>query len=181
MEKPKRQKRSKEEIYIANMEKEERKRVRAEKKAEKDKIKAEKKKERDNPVSEETLVHRYVNRTLNNQRNHGRVDNKKFKDLAYEHKVNKNIWMDNDFYFSMVFESSEQKYKFLEALGFYEEDAEEMKLANRNVRIINGLEFANRLKDKGVNIELEEVQAIDNYPKPDLALLPYVLDNETLE
>ena len=169
----KRARRSKEEIELDRIQKLERKEERAKAKKEKERIKEEKRLERLNPPTEEELVHKYVNRIINNEKYHGRINDEKFSGISNEKKANKNIWMDNDFYFSVVFQSAEQKYKFLEAVGIYEEDNEIVK-ATGKVKIINGLEFAERL-----DIELEKEEVFP-YPTGNLDLLPYLLDTEDL-
>jgi len=172
-EKPKRKRRSKEEIELEKIEKQKRKEERLRRKKEKEELKAKKKAEREKPPSERELVHKYVNRIINNQKYHGRVDKEKFKDIAYEKKVNKNLWLDSNFYFSVVFQSAEQKIDFLNKLGVTTEEIEEAIYCGKQ-SIINGLKFAKKLK-----IELEEENR-EEYPLPDLELLPYILDTENI-
>jgi hypothetical protein len=54
--------------------------------------------------TEAELVKKYANRVIKNQIDHGRVDASKFAGMEHTHAVNKNLWMDADFYFCVVFE-----------------------------------------------------------------------------
>lgn len=166
--------RSKEEIELEKIAKQKRKEERLRKKKEKEELKAKRKAERENPPSEKELVHKYVNRIINNQKYHGRIDEEKFKDINYKKKVNKNLWLDQNFYFTAVFQSQEQKHKVLEAIGLTEEQIDEAYYSGK-INIINGIELAKKL---GIEIELEERE---EYPLPELELLPYVLDTESIK
>jgi hypothetical protein len=112
---------------------------------------------------EEDLVRKYAQRVINNQRLHGRVDESKFKGIKYN--SNKKTWMDTDFYFSIVFQNSEQKNKFLQAVSWTSEDME-------GVEIVNGLKLAEHL-----GVKLEKITSKD-YPMADLALKDLILDVE---
>lgn len=145
--------------------------IRAKKKAEKE---AQKLLKKNKPKPTETeLVHRYVNRVIKNSMYHGRVDTEKFKGLEHTHSVSKNLWMDTDFFFSVVFQSSTQKRKFLEQLlskfeGLKEPDEE------YNIQIINGLELA---KLMGIKLDPETTK---EYPTGNIELMPMVLDGEEI-
>jgi hypothetical protein len=152
---------------------EQRKLERAEKKRVRDAEKEARRIKRENPPTEEELVKKYVNRVMNNEKYHGRIDTDKFEGIAYEKKENKNLWMDNDFFFSVVFESAEQKIDFIDSLGVDLEDAENYHESGR-VSIINGIKFAEKL---GVKLEREKSS---NYPTGNLDLRPYIMDNESL-
>ena len=118
--------------------------------------------------SEGELVKKYVNKVIKNQVYHGRVDVSKFGGLEHDKSVSKNLWLDTDFYFSVVFQSAEQKYQFLDAMGWKAEFAEEQ------IQIVNGLELAKKM---GVPLKEEETKP---FPSGNIDLLPFVLDNEEL-
>jgi len=122
-------------------------------------------------VSEEELVKKYANRVIKNQVYHGRVDQNKFQGLEHDRSVSKNLWLDTDFFFSVVFQSSDQKYIFLEAL------AEKFNLdigEEGGIQIVNGLILA-----KALNIELK-LETTKPYPAGNIDLMPFVLDEETI-
>lgn len=169
----KRRRKTEEEKLIEQAEKEERKRLRLIKKEEREKEKAAKAaaKAEEKVVSEEQIVTKYVNRIINNQRYHGRVDTTRHPNMKYDKKVNKNIWMDNQFYFSVVFQSADQLGKFIDELGITVEEQQEIAVGG-TLKIVNGLKFAEKL-----GISIEKIKA-ENYPLANLELMPYVLDNE---
>lgn len=116
--------------------------------------------------TEEQLVHEYVDRVIGGKIARGHVDDR----FAYTKKdgtVNKELWMDTDFFFSVVFQSYEQKYAFLEALKVDTEIFE-------RVQIINGLKLA-----KLLGIELKEEKARP-YPYPSLDLREIILDDDKI-
>lgn len=123
--------------------------------------------------SESELVKEYANKVIRNTVHHGRVE-KRF-DGFNDKSVNKKLWTDTDFFFSVVFQSSEQKYKFMEFLldkfgdEFVEVDGK------GQIQIVNGLGLA---KAMGCELKLEKRA---DYPLPNLDLMPFVLDNETSE
>lgn len=82
-------------------------------------------------------------------------------------------WKDTDFYFSVVFQSSTQKYTFLEFLskkfGLGIDDA---KSENHVIQVVNGLIFAEKIGLKLVG------EKTGNYPYPDLELKELALDGE---
>lgn len=163
---------SKEERYLAKLEKDtlkaERKAQREQKRLEREALKLVPKAPKQEPTEAE-LVRRYANRVIKNQIYHGRIDDKKFKGLKDEqkHSVSKNLWMDADFFFSVVFQSSEQKMEFLKQLNCGNDPKEQ-------AQIINGLELAKHL---GITLKLETSK---DYPIGDPTLMPLVLDNEKL-
>lgn len=172
-EKIKKKRRSREEIEIERIDKLARKEKRIAVKKEKERIKEEKRIKRMQPISEEEEVKKYVNKIINNQKYHGRIDGK-FKDIAYKEKVNKNLWLDSNFYVSVVFESEEQKVDFINQIGVTQEEIAEAIYCGK-VNIINGLVLAKKL-----NIKLKPEKR-DEYPLPELDLLPYVLDTESFK
>ena len=108
-------KRSKEEVFLDKLAKEEAKAGRLAAKAIRDEqLRIEKENKSKPEPTEEELVKRYVNKTIKNSMYHGRVDTKKFENLDSGKTVSKNLWMDFGFYFSVVFQSSRQKLEFLE-------------------------------------------------------------------
>lgn len=108
-----------------------------------------------------------MNRVIKNQIYHGRIDSSKFKGLEHTHSVSKNLWMDTDFFFSVVFQSAEQKYEFLQKLKVLVEK-------NDQVQIVNGLELAKHL---GISLKSETTK---EYPTGNLDLMPFILDNEQI-
>ena len=118
--------------------------------------------------TEAELVRKYANRVIRNDQYHGRG-----KIVEYEKSVSKNLWMDQDFFFSVVFQSSEQKREFLKFLiskfNYSVEDKE-----NYSIQIINGLELA---KSMGIELKTEESK---DYPTGNLDLMPFVLDPESI-
>ena len=120
--------------------------------------------------TEEELVHRYVNRTIKNSQYHGRVNTEQFQGLEYDKTVSKNLWLDTDFFFSVVFQSRRQKLEFLEKWEQIH-DSIDIDIPNR-LQIVNGLKLA-----KALGIELKKEESRE-YPLPELELLPFILDNE---
>ena len=174
--KKKRVKKSPEEKFLEQHQKEIRKQEREQKRIARLHEKELKRLERENPPSEEELVRKYAKRVIMNDRYHGRVDKKKFKGIAKTESVNKNLWMDTDFFFSVVFESAQQKMEFLKKSGLIKliEKADEAFLEGDQVQIINGIRFA---KSMGVELSAESRR---EYPVGNLDLMPFVLDNEEL-
>ena len=119
----KKQKLSPEEIFLKKLASEEKKSAenqakllareeRERLKAEKDAIKAIPKTPKPQPTEEE-LVKRYTNRTIKNQQYHNRVDSTKYAGLEH-HTNTKTLWLDYDYFFSVVFQSRRQKFEFFE-------------------------------------------------------------------
>lgn len=124
----------------------------------------------DKEMSEEDYVKRYAARVIANEGYHGRIDGKKFSNLANKKTVNRALWMDTDFYFSIVFQSSTQKDKFLkeftEKMGLNVEGVKE-----GGIQILNGMALAGVL---GIDLEPETSK---DYPLPDLDVREFVLDS----
>jgi hypothetical protein len=122
--------------------------------------------------TEEQLVHEYVNKVIRGKQSRGHVD-QRFEYTKTGTAVNKDMWLDTDFFFSVVFQSSEQKYKFLEAVQklfkFELEDFYETQ-----VEIVNGLKLAQSM---GIDLKKESAR---EYPYGSLDLRPYVLDDEEI-
>lgn len=162
--------RSKEELFLEKIEKENRREL---KKIEKEKKLAEKnQKKLIKEPSEEELVLKYVNRVIMNQAYHNRIDQSKFEGLEYKSNT-KNLWMDTDFYFSVVFQSSKQKFEFLEKWEQIHkalEDEDEQQL--NKFKIVNGLRLAEAL---GISLIPETVK---DYPTGNLDLMRFCLDDK---
>jgi hypothetical protein len=116
--------------------------------------------------TEEQLVREYVDRVIGGKIARGHVDDR-FAYTKKESTVNKELWMDQDFFFSVVFQSFEQKYAFLEALKI------DTELCER-VQIVNGIKLAEKL---GVKLKKEVARP---YPYPDLDLREIILDDEKI-
>ncbi|AFC22560.1 hypothetical protein phi1422_0040 [Bdellovibrio phage phi1422] len=121
--------------------------------------------------SEQELVRRYANRTIKNALYHGRVDGQKFAGLQHDKTVSKDLWLDTDFYFSVVFQSSEQKYEFLKGLSKRFPNCVTIDEKNR-IQIVNGLNLATAFA-----IPLTKVTTKD-FPTGNLDLKSFVLDTE---
>ena len=154
--------RSKEEILLEKIEKEKRKQERLEKRKAKQEEAAQKKLLKNQPKSEADTVSKYAIRVINNQKYHGRTN------LEYK-AASKNIWMDTDFYFSVVFQTKEQKDLFVKEyfnkLGI-KTDYE------GGIQIINGMRLAEK-----IGVKLENAESKD-YPLADIDLKDLVLDHE---
>lgn len=116
--------------------------------------------------SEAELVRQYANIIMAKQRTRGMIADK-FQDMKGQ-KPNKDLWQDSDFFFSVVFQSKDQKYQFLERL-------EEMFPLNANdrgdtIQIINGIRLA-----ESMGIELRKEIAND-YPTGNIELRDLILD-----
>lgn len=118
--------------------------------------------------TEQELVHAYANKIMDGKISRGHFD-KRFdwhnRNAQDKGAVNKDIWFDTDFFFSVVFQSEAQKYAFLKAAGWIVDQDEQ-------VQIVNGLELA-----KKMGIALRPEVALE-YPYTDLELRPLVLDSE---
>lgn len=180
---------SKEEIYLRKMErenlrimrnaekerlKEERMLKKAERLAEKLKLEAEKQaRKEEDETPEEVLVHRYVNRVIRNSQYHGRVDPEKYKGLVYDKTISKDLWLDTDFFFSVVFQSRRQKLEFMEKWTQMH-TAVDTEIPGR-LQIVNGLKLA-----KALGIELSPETSME-YPTGQMDLLPFIMDFEVLK
>lgn len=103
------------------------------------------------------IIHRHMSRGME-----GRV-------VKSENTPNKDVWQDSQFYFSVVFQSSEQKYEFLDAF------AKKFNLkveGDQQVEIVNGIKLAN-----ACGIPVKMVKSRD-FPQADLDLRGFVLDDE---
>ena len=167
----KKTRRSKEEILLDKMQKEEareaKKQAREIQKADEEAAKLARIAAREK--TEEQIVHAYAKRVMDGKAQRGHVD----KRFAHSKKsdVNKSLWMDTDFFFSVVFESSEQKYQFLDFIRQkFGIDFETYETAQ--IQIVNGIRFS---KSIGMNLKREKAA---NYPGPPLDLMPYILDDE---
>lgn len=118
--------------------------------------------------SESQLVHEYVNKVIRGKQSRGHVD-KRFDYTKADGAVNKDMWMDTDFFFSVVFQSADQKDEFLKRIGWALDN-----LPGSQVQIVNGLKLAEQMK-----IPLKRESARE-YPYGSLDLRPFVLDDEAL-
>lgn len=120
--------------------------------------------------SESQLVHEYVDKVIKGKASRGHTD-QRFGYTKKETAVNKDLWMDTDFFFSVVFESEAQKYDFLNGLRkIFKFEVDGMD--DSQVQIINGVALAREMK-----IELKQETSL-NYPIGPLDLRPFVLDDE---
>lgn len=120
--------------------------------------------------SESELVHEYVDRVIRGKQSRGHVDSR-FAYTKANSQVNKEMWLDTDFFFSVVFQSADQKYQFLKRF----QEVFKFELENfegTQVQIVNGLKLG-----RAIGIELKKEEARD-YPYASLDLRPYVLDDE---
>lgn len=116
----------------------------------------------------EQLAREYADRIINGKIARGHTD-KRFAYTKKDSTVNKEMWIDTDFFFSVVFQSLEQKYEFIKKVAWKTEVDHDSK-----IQIVNGLDLA-----KQMGIELKKETAQDS-PYASLDLLPFVLDNETI-
>jgi hypothetical protein len=131
------------------------------------KVKLVKEKKVKETKSETQLVHEYVAKVVRGKQSRGHVD-ERFAFTKQDATVNKNLWLDTDFFFSVVFQSEAQKYAFLKAAGWPLSPQEE----EGQIQIVNGLKLAQAL---GVKLKIEKRLA---YPQGDLELRPFVMDME---
>lgn len=134
-------------------------------KPKKEKVKKEKK-------SEAQLVQEYCDRIINGKKSRGHIDNR-FAYTKAEGTVNKELWRDIDFFFSVVFQSKAQKYEFMafieEKFGF--EFDEEI---GHQIQIVNGLRLS-----ESMGCVLKQEKSMP-YPYGSLDLKPLVLDQEAM-
>lgn len=120
--------------------------------------------------SESQLVHEYVDKVIKGKASRGHTDSR-FDYTKNENAVNKDLWLDTDFFFSIVFGSEAQKYDFLKGLQkLYKFEIEGFE--ESQVQIVNGYLLA-----KEMGIELKDEVALD-YPLGPMDLRPFVLDDE---
>ena len=120
--------------------------------------------------SEEQLVKDYVSRVIGGKVSRGHVD-QRFDYTKKKSSVNKDMWIDYDFFFSVVFQSSEQKYQFLD---FMREKFGIEVTQDDNCQIINGLKFAEKV---GLKLKKESTK---DFPYGDIELRPFILDDEDM-
>lgn len=122
--------------------------------------------------TEAELVQEYVGRIINGKKSRGHVD-ERFAYTKADGTVNKEMWRDVDFFFSVVFQSKAQKYEFMEFIeekfGF--EFDEEI---GHQIQIVNGFKLSGVMGH-----ELKPEKAMP-YPYGSLDLKPLVLDEEAL-
>jgi hypothetical protein len=115
--------------------------------------------------TEAELVREYATRVVRGHMAAGRVENNRFNDLHNSRQTGKDLWVDTDFFFSVVFQSQRQKYEFLKQLGAPIDD-------KIQVQIVNGLELAKLMR---ITLTPEVPKP---YPTGNIDLMPFVLDNE---
>ena len=120
--------------------------------------------------TEAEIAHQYAKIIVDKQRTRGMISDK-FANLKSEKTINKDLWQDTDFFFSVVFQSRDQKYKFLEFL-FEKFNLETDDDGEREIQIINGLKFAEQ-----IGCELKKEVAGD-YPTGNIELRQFILDEE---
>lgn len=133
-------------------------------------IRPEEKKKPKVQKSEAEISRQYAKIIMDKQRTRGMMS-QQFQDLKKKTTINKDLWQDSDFFFSVVFQSAQQKYEFLtlffEKFGIEPEDS-----GRGTIQIINGLKFADQLK-----FPLKKEVAAD-YPCGNIDLKQFILDEE---
>lgn len=117
--------------------------------------------------SETELVQQYAKGIMHRQMTRGQAD----RVIKSGTTVNKDLWLDTDFFFSVVFQSTKQKNSFLEQL------VKKFQLSvdeDDKIQIVNGFKLAEKL---GIKLELEKAA---EYPVGALELRPFVMDNEKI-
>jgi hypothetical protein len=120
------------------------------------------------PVKTETeLVQQYAKIIMDKQTTRGMLSDK-FKDMEKQTPT-KNLWQDNDFFFSVVFQSRDQKYRFLDFLH------EKFNITSNDngtmsIQILNGLKLS-----EAMGLELKKEVAND-YQPCNLELKDLILD-----
>jgi hypothetical protein len=156
---------------LKEAEKQRRKEERELKKAERERVAAEKLALKSRPKKTEAeLVRDYADKVIKGKIAQGWVG-KRFNTIFEGKSVNKNLWLDTDFFFSVVFQSSEQKYDFLEKMNFQVDATWD----GSQVQIVNGIKLAEQF---GIQLRLETAA---EFPLPNAELLPIVLDYETID
>src|SRR5574343_493005 len=88
-------------------------------------------------------------------------------------RTNVDLWKDTDFYFSVVFQSSAQKYKFIKEFSQkFDLQVDQVASGDEIFQIFNGLLLAKKL---GIQLQVEK---IGEFPYPDLELKSMALDGE---
>lgn len=119
------------------------------------------------PVSEKELLEKQAARMLKDMDRLQQTQDpsKKTSTTAVD------IWKDTDFYFSVVFQSAQQKYEFLEQFSKkFGLGVDEVKSSDEVFSIVNGIKLSQKL---GFNIRLEKKPS---YVYPDLELREMALD-----
>ena len=119
--------------------------------------------------TEREIVEGYAKKVIDGKIARGHYDKRFEWHKRLKGNTSKDIWIDNDFYFSVVFQSGEQKYQFLKE--FAERLGVEI-LETEQVKIVNGLELAAKM-----NIAIKSESALP-YPYGDLSLRQFTLDAE---
>lgn len=122
-------------------------------------------KEKKPKPSESELVHKYAKDIIHRHMSRGMEG----RILKSENTPNKDVWQDSQFYFSVVFQSSEQKYEFLDA--FVKKYGLKVE-GDQQIEIVNGIKLAN-----ACGIPVKTVKSRD-FPQADLDLRGFVLDDE---
>lgn len=122
------------------------------------------------PVSETETVRKYANGIIHRQITRGHA-HKSMQSLGPSKTTNKDLALDTDFFFSIVFQSARQKEQFLKA--FCEKFSIGIDAVKERVQIMNGMKLAAALQ---IPVTKEQM---DKPPYGSLDLRPYVLDNET--
>lgn len=123
--------------------------------------------------SEQALVEEYANKVINGKIARGHFDKRFEWHKREQGTTNKDLWMDTDFFFSVVFQSEAQKYAFLEE--FCKKFGVDIDTtSDGQIQVINGMGLANRM-----GIALKPEVAIE-YPYTNLELRPFVLDSEEI-
>jgi len=122
--------------------------------------------------SESELVHEYANRVMDGKAARGHADDR-FAYTQKENQTNKQLWMDQDFFCHLAFQSAAQKYDFM---AFLEKNFnfEFDEVPGHQIQIANGFRLG-----KLMGCDLKEEKAAP-YPYANLDLLPLVLDEEAL-
>jgi len=124
------------------------------------------------PKTESQTVREYANTIISKQSRRDHVGDK-FEDLKMKKATNKQMWRDQDFFFSVVFQSRDQKYEFLEALGkMFNIDVN--YYGQNTLQVVNGLKLA-----KSMEIPLEN-ELVYDYPCGNIEVHGFILDEEVI-
>lgn len=120
--------------------------------------------------SEAEIATQYANIIMKKQRTRGQLSSR-FSEMETDVTFNKDLWMDTDFYFSVVFQSKRQKIEFL---AFLEEKFNiDFEYSDENaIQILNGLKLA-----KNMGLELKK-EVASEYPCGNIELKSFILDEE---
>ncbi len=120
-----------------------------------------------NKKSEIEIVESYARGIMKRQLTRGQAD----RIIKTGTTTNKDLWLDTDFYFSVVFQSTKQKNQFMDE--FLKKFKVEFDKDDK-ITIVNGMKLAEKM-----GIKLEKEKAAE-YPIGALDLRPFVMDNETI-